>query len=317
MMSQRYIRVSELIKETEREVQKRSEPAYNTAAHLKWEGIPVSAQVHSFLTKLLTTYKHYKVGVTDDLGMMWHVDAAGNSDRVFSEVWLYVPSERYARGRIGYGEFFATKNGETYMVYNHTIHNNKYNSHREHYHMMLTSKEDAALKLAYKHIKPLGLMDIVHRENHEFLVSMRRTADNKEREADNLFREKIKDNAVIELRHALNAGHKFSSEDFKQNLIDFFGKHDEFKAYKSKARSACYVLIRPGEYVSEQMADILTCAVNCQMNFKSENAVTVKMSDIPVDIAGKIAVLSMVNDGHYVEGVGQKVSDDAYWIERD
>ena len=43
----------------------------------------------------------------------------------------------------------------------------------------------------------------------------------------------------------------------------------------------------------------------------------VDVADIPEDIMGRIAVLSMNDDGHYISGLGYKVSKKSYWIERE
>jgi hypothetical protein len=41
------------------------------------------------------------------------------------------------------------------------------------------------------------------------------------------------------------------------------------------------------------------------------------VNDLPEDIAGKIAVLSMVDSAHYVDGVGLRAPDGSYWVARD
>lgn len=319
-MSRSFIRVDELIAESNERVEnirlRESLENVTDVGGLRpvyWDGIPVNPRLEALIRKLLSTYKNYKVGITVDSKKSWGI----NGCSIYSEVWVYVPNERYARGRIGYGAFFATKEGNTYMVFNHTIMNGKYTTEKQHYHMMLAGKEDTALKNAYKHLKPHTIIDIASRERDSFLWGMRNVLDSKSSEMNSIYDNKLKQNMFIELRHALNSGHKFASEDYKQALAQYFEKQDEFNKYKNKPRPAYYVWIKPEKDGEEQTADILECDASIGFGYKAGNVVTLKMSDIPVDIAGKIAVLSMVNDKHYVENVGSKVSSDAYWIERE
>jgi hypothetical protein len=44
---------------------------------------------------------------------------------------------------------------------------------------------------------------------------------------------------------------------------------------------------------------------------------SMRVNDLPEDIAGKIAVLSMVDSAHYVDGVGLRAPDGTYWVARD
>jgi hypothetical protein len=43
---------------------------------------------------------------------------------------------------------------------------------------------------------------------------------------------------------------------------------------------------------------------------------TYKMEDLPEGIAGNLAALSMVEDNHYVDGVGLRVDSATFWVQR-
>jgi hypothetical protein len=44
--------------------------------------------------------------------------------------------------------------------------------------------------------------------------------------------------------------------------------------------------------------------------------VTYKMEELPENIAGNLAALSMVDDNHYVDGVGLRVDSTTFWVQR-
>jgi hypothetical protein len=43
---------------------------------------------------------------------------------------------------------------------------------------------------------------------------------------------------------------------------------------------------------------------------------TYKMEELPDYISGSLAALSMVDDGHYVDGVGLRVDSATFWVQR-
>ena len=49
----------------------------------------------------------------------------------------------------------------------------------------------------------------------------------------------------------------------------------------------------------------------------SHNSTQIDAADLPLDIQEKIAVLSMVQEGTSVPGVGRKVSATSFWLERE
>jgi hypothetical protein len=278
-----------------------------------YEGIPMKKPLHDFITRFVTTYKHYRVGVHEGSRTTWVV---GRGLVGFSEVSLYVPGERYARGRIGYGDFrVGNGNEDVYMVYNHTISNNKYKPGREQYHMLMTTNQDTALKAVYKNMKPFSLAEIAEEERDDIRRKVTNLQDDRKRAYRNLFDDMIKGTAMTELRLAYQSGYKFSSMEFAKSLEEYFAKKDESDREIARKHKAQYVYI--SEANGEQYAEILECDDAKEYGAAQYGAQTkVKMSEIPVDIAGKIAVLSMVDDRHYVEGVGMKISTDAYWVER-
>ena len=282
-------------------------------------GVPLHPKLHEFLLEYFKVYRGISFGVTSKLKWNWYGN--NNGHKVFREVWIYKDNERYARGRIGYGGFRVDNDVEgVYMVYDRTIKNNKYRPDRVQHHMMLTTDLKSALKHAYKYLKPYHIMEVAELDRDKFCDSLQQVVHHKYNLAKAFFEDKLTtDNILRELRNMIIAGHKFSPEGFHDNLVTYFSKEDDFLAAKQKNTKAYYVFIRAGED-NESYADIIEATDVARSSYQKAtyaNPTTVKMENIPVDIAGKLAVINMLEPKHYCEGVGMKISNEAFWVERE
>jgi len=274
------------------------------------EGVPVIKEVKVFAEALLNTYKNYKIGFSSKLQHHW--EPHGNYS-TFYEAWVYVPGERYARGRIGYGEFRTSQSGCVYMVYNHAIKNHKYRPDRLEYNTFMTTDFSKALKNAYKYLKPYSISDVALMERDAIYDGLRFMLSSKKDEVHSLIRAGLDhDKLLDELRTLVKSGYKFASQQFNDQLVSYFEKKDEYDKLEAKRHKAYYVLVHGDETEIVECADV--CRYSTQ-DVKTLSSQRLKTSDVPVDIAGKVAVISMVGDGCYVEGVGAKVSADAFWVE--
>lgn len=290
-----------------------------TILSVELNGVPLHPKLHEFLVEYFKVYRGLSFGVTH--GTRWHWYGKYNAHRVCREVWIYKDNERYARGRIGYGPFRVDNDSEdVYMVYDRTIKNNKYRPDRRQHHMMLTSDVKSALKHAYKYLKPYHIMEVAELDRGNFCDSLQQVVQHKFNLAKAFFEDKLKTDGILrELRNMIVAGHKFSPDSFHDNLVTYFNKQDDLIAAKQKNTKAYYVFIKVGED-NESYADILEATDIARSSYQTAtytNPTTVKMSDIPVDIAGKLAVINMLEPKHYCEGVGMKISSEAFWVERE
>lgn len=283
--------------------------------------VPLHPNLYAFLNEYFKVYKGLSLGVSGGENWYWHGDN-NKQHRAYREVWIYKDNERYARGSVGYGPFRVDHESEfVYMVYDRTIKNNKYRPDRYQHHMMLSSDMKSALKHAYKYLKPYHITEVAELDREDYKDSLHQVVYHKQNLAKAFLSDKLDTKDILrELRTMITTGHKFSSENFHNNLVQFFAKQDEADAASKKSTNAYYVFIRPGEG-DESYADILEAkdvGRNVYGNTATYlNPTTVKMSDIPVDIAGKLAVINMLEHKHYCEGVGMKISNEVFWVERE
>ena len=279
------------------------------------EGFAVPKELKEFIDKFVTTYKHYRVGVSNGLKVRW---LHGIDVHEFQEVWLYVPGERFARGRIGYGSFLVDKdNANVYMVAHHAIRNQKYRPNRDQYYMQMSTKLDVALKHLYKNMKPYTVAEVAEVERTEFGWKLNSAYSQKQQDANSIVNQKLSKNLLHELITAYKSGYRFTSEDFTRHLEEYIEKRDILKEFENGNRKSIFVSFNDRN--GETYVDIVECADPRESGMVKpnnySNARTVKLSELPVDISGKVAVLSMLDDYGYVEGVGMKVDAQAFWVE--
>jgi len=279
-------------------------------------GVFVTQGLYDLIAKIRSTYKFYEVGF---LRRMTRNRDMGFYSSIYAEAALYVPHERYARGKVGYGKHRVNQDGDdVFMVASRLLHNNKYAPGRAQMNMAMSENMDKVLKTAYKVLQPYTTKEIAEIERYDFASSVgavRHKIYRDTRDAvDKLF---TKDDLLPELRALVESGYKFSSPKFHANVVGAFAAMDEYEREANKPCDAYFVLFyknhNSDDKVDIQEAyDLLSSRSDTRMGEK----VTLNLGEIPIDIAGRVAVLNMNEPNHYVEGVGMKVSDDAFWVER-
>ena len=238
------------------------------------------------------------------------------------DVWVYLPGERYARGRIGYGKFRmnSRQTGEnSFMVYSRKIQNAKYTPERDQFHMAITSKYENALRSARASLVAYSPLETAGREHSTLTRRIQVLRDEVMYAPRRMVRDMEASALLMEFTALIDSGYKFSDSIFHKRVLEMV---EAEKLAKQKANDVCHayhVSIR--QVGDEQYADITEAfevgSGGQWAEPKYGGTITVLVQDIPYDIAGKLAVLSMNEADHYVEGVGIKVDDTAFWVQRD
>ena len=111
----------------------------------------------------------------------------------------------------------------------------------------------------------------------------------------------------------LQTGHTFTNLELGQDLQNISAKKKESERFRKGViipMDFVHVYARNGtQYVSSSRATDIT---DYGATFFPENTWT--LDEVPEDVQGKIAVMSMCKDEELVEGVGYKASDTMFYF---
>ena len=278
------------------------------------DGLCLSKKLATFCEAILKVNRHVKFGVAKTIKGEF---ISGTNMQALAEVWVYMPEHEYAMMRVGYADY-AVKGSETkFGVYSRLLQNNKYDSQRDQYNMVTSDDLDRIMKTVKKVMRPYApheIADVVFEQYQNKVHNNVWTATSQMRDA--------KDSVLglNDLRNELFAlydlGYEFASEVLKDKIGKWKAAVSEMNEAENKKRDAYFVsVVLRGE---ELLCNVMTVDNVRKMHKVNEKNITqtFKMEDLPEDIAEKVATLGMVDKGHYVEGVGMKVSDTTFWVDR-
>lgn len=273
------------------------------------DGIPICKEMYEYMTaveegipgvKFLPKDSHY-VRIDPQYGGVHSAIA----------MYVYLEGHPYALGHIG---VWADDPSKKY-VYSRKISNGKYGSHMaKHYTAMSTS-----LKVAVKNCKKY-LVPLTHAELSRHLFKP--IGENNER-----VRYEIESNLDTACRGVYGLKSRDMLQEFatlKRQGVVFTHPHfirianeaesllKEYQEVLNHKISFLFVRIRlvgDSHYIDVSETD-------ARGNSTVAEPTTYTEHNLPEDIEGAISVLNILEDGVYVEGVGKKVDETMFWIER-
>ena len=243
-----------------------------------------------------------------------------------SSAFVYREGEPYVLGWIGYEDYQSHITGEKkYAVHARDIDNGKYAS----YNMQHFMRTSVNLTTAVNNTRA-SLRSYTDREVGGIHAGKVRSAVGA-----------LKDDAVSKYNQALNKvglqtvsrytssqqgmsllyemlgmlsiGHTFTNLELGQDLQNIATKKKESERFKKGVlmpMDFVHIYARNGtQYVSSSRATDIT---DYGATFFPENTWT--LDEVPEDVQGKIAVMSMCKDDEFVEGVGYKASDTMFYF---
>lgn len=276
------------------------------------DGVPVHCLLAAFCDGVRSMHRDIKFAVHRNGKTVW-VD--GNP--VNCELWAYFDGDQYAAMRLGYADYSVQSGNNKFAVYSRTIKNEKFKEDREQHHMVMADSMDRALKAVKKHLRRYQTSEVALMSLNDFQskVSMGGWA------ASSAFREAFQlvtqhGSFHNEMRALINNDHQFNDPIFGAAVKTMIEKLDEQMARQYEAHHGYYVQVR--EYLGEQVFDVITVldvkkatgrSVGAHRTFKAE-----ELAEVDENLAHKMAALSMLDDGAFVEGLGHKVNPTSYWV---
>jgi len=287
----------------------------NTEAHMH-EGILYCKEVFEFYTKLKLIHPQLEIGVVR--GAFGGVIGGGATF-----AWLYVPTQQYAMLKIGYGRFRIGKDClPAYMIYARGVQNSKYKDWRDQHYMQHSENINTIVAQAKKQLRPYTQAEeaamtisvfrgLVYADKSAALAAKMRASDN--------IRFAVQSDVLDELVGLRQAGHVFASRKLCEAVDEYIAKKKAAAEEEALHAHAWYVRII--DRCGEQMAEVLDIYDVAQKDAEdiTNSAALIKrykLDEIPETLAGRITLLNMAGVNNGVSGVGLKLNDRAYWVER-
>jgi len=244
-----------------------------------------------------------------------------NERRLFCRLYAYREGHDYVLGEIGWGDYRLRKNYETinkYMVASRKIENQKVKYYNDQHHMAITDNLKSAVKNACKFLVPHTLEEVADMSFRDFSREVRDQKDGAVNNARSFVDKCTSFNVVrTELHNLIRLGVQFVTPEFKSAAEELFKATAEAEVEKARKIGAYFVQFK--EYVGVMRVNVITFDTNFRNEVSSGAGTSTQFpaSDLPLDIQEKVAVLSMVEDGTSIPGVGRKVSATSFWLERE
>jgi hypothetical protein len=274
----------------------------------KVDGIAVVPQLAAFCAAIRKVSRHIKFGVN------------GRYSRpVCTEVYAYFEGQPYAVMCVGFGGYSdKQRNGRSkYMVQARMINNQKYRPDREQYTMATAEDLERAIKNVKRYMIPYSVVECANLTYYLFKNNLE-VVGSTQQEAVATARQSVigTESLQRELFHLLDAGYEFVSPEFRNHVFKWREDVLAREAEKARAKHGYYVTARIQQ--DEMVCDVIE-ALDITSRWAIDRAApvaTYKMSELPDNIAGAVAALSMVDNNHFVRDVGMRVDSTTFWVQQ-
>lgn len=304
----------------------------NTAKELGHQhffgGFPCSKELMEFATgvqKAMPKVKFYpntltfmNVPINDENG----VYQTTKSMRVCDEFFVYMDEFPFDIGRIGYGDNGVKSGDSSYSVYSRKISNAKYAVHRDQHHMVMTTDVAKAVKNASKHLSPFTTRELAQAFYEPMHHNVSRVYEQVKIKMMNGARGIVDNRMAIlqEVQFLAKQGVEFTTPEFRElagNVDQLIADYNEQDKRNVSAFFVRFKKVGDETYADlQEVLNVREIRWDARMNTKDTQALTYHVNEIPQDIAGQIAVLNILEDDGYVAGVGMKLDETTFWVER-
>ena len=254
-------------------------------------------------------------------GVLFTPDA-GDKRRVY----VHMPNDPYVMGYIGYGDFLTTAKAmqNSYVISSRHIANYKYADYNDQHYMAMSINLDTAVRNAKKYLRPLTTKDMALDQQTESDMR-RKSKDTKsamEVKRSNALSDllaksnrtlNIDYNPMLEyMRTLVTVGHEFTDKELESNLLSYFALEKDVKAFSGNDVDVDYV--RVYEKYGKQVFDVVPLIREDSYRSALGNLTTYDKDKVPEEIMGKVSVLSMVENGHWVDDVGYRVDATMFYV---
>jgi hypothetical protein len=238
--------------------------------------------------------------------------------KFYTDVTVYIEGSDYVVGVIGHGTKYGIKPADksVYMIQSRKINNEKFAPHRDQYWMSFVADHKKAVRLALSKLVPYSPKEMANITISDFKDHIEQVRNTVRSGVHGLISPLSDRNILMrEMRNLIAQNTMFVTEEFQRAAAGFIKAEEEWNEVRNKPVHGYYVYVRM--VGSEQWVDIVE-ATDAQKYSHVEHCPVTSMpvSDVPEDIQGKVAVLSMGALGQYMQGVGVRTTEKSFWLER-
>lgn len=242
-------------------------------------------------------------------------------------IWVYRPQDTYAMGWIRYADVFESGTGEKrHAVYSPNAHNGKY-SYGDNCHMSSALHFNRGLLNACKYLRPPTAKQVVEQVQREFARGVSRSLDEVKTKAHKItnkidtdvFGRTRLNTAPLkrELANILKSDYEFLDKELEVQLIEAFEAVKELHDGRD-IHDKDHTFI---EVVQSQGANLYRGFNKVGQHYRlytfddsAENKIAYTQEELPERLLGAMSVLSMVEEGQYVAGVGYRAGANMFYI---
>jgi hypothetical protein len=285
----------------------------------KLDGIPVRREVYELGNELRRSYHGFRFHATrGDNSWMQVQSDEGVIKKFYTDVTVYIEGSDYVVGIIGHGKKYSIKESDksVYMINSRKINNEKFGDHRDQYYMSFASDPKKAVRLALSKLVPYSPKEMADITIGDFKQHIETVRSNVRAGVSGLI-SPLSDRSILmrEMRNLIAQNTMFVTEEFQKAAAGFIKAEAEWEEVRNKPIHGYYLYVRM--VGDEQWVDIVV-ATDAQKYRSVEYCpvTSTPVSDVPEDIQGKVAVLSMGQIGQYMQGVGVRTTEKSFWLER-
>lgn len=288
-----------------------SEQAERDFPRIIVDNLPLTPQCAAFVNQLRVAMPNLKIGVSQGGDVDHH-------SRVHS-VAVYREDDTYCMGRVGFRDVGVSSTKNHYFVYSRKIANAKiYGSRWQHY-IKSSEKVENVLKQAKKYLIPYTPTELAGISVDEFTKDVRSERANKRSSMRSMFRNMVMDDEALlvdEFKRLVQSGYQFLNPKFAEKVAKYLSAEGAYAQEVEKRLDAYFMNIGSENTEVVQYENMVTSDSMYSDSPKPSQTIVIKTDDIPYDLRLKIASLQVAEPMHYIEGLGMRVGDRTFWVQR-
>lgn len=332
-MSYTHYAVTQLVKETaDLPIARYVEVAREEQWPYWLDNAPVEEPLYNLGIKLKSAYPDFKFYPSTKGDQKCDTTAictgfgAGRQINIFQAVYVTMPMCPYVVCSIGHARYQETAVPYEcqYMVESRLINNDRYRMSNPNYNRKITKGVSTNLEKAFKnallHCKPYSAVELASVEYRPLYYKAQHVKDQKSGVIGALMQSISRDVLIQEI-HAMNAaGIKFTTPEFIKLAEEADDALQLQRSQTNKRVDATFIhFYQEGDNMVAQYCqaeNILSPSSSYIKAIKQDSNVKCKVNEVPEYIVEKVSVLQTLDVGSHVDGVGMKISDEMYWVEK-